>query len=85
MMTMTSKEAKNKFGTLLDDAQTKGPVAVTRNNRRAVVVVSADRYEQLEALEDEVLCARARAAVENGFAGVEKTAAFIREALSAES
>lgn len=44
MTTMTAKEAKNSFGKLIDAAR-RAPVTVTRNGRRAVVVISAEDYD----------------------------------------
>ena len=41
----TAKEAKNNFGRLLDEAR-YAPVAVERNGRRVVVVMSMEEYDE---------------------------------------
>ena len=55
MITVTSVEAQNRFGQLLDTAQ-REPVAITRHGRAAAFVVSAREMEEL-------LAARRRQAV----------------------
>lgn len=44
MRTMTSVEAQNRFGELLDTAQ-REPVTITRRGRPVVYVVSQQEYE----------------------------------------
>jgi prevent-host-death family protein len=39
-------EAKAEFSALIDHALKEGPQTITRNGRRAVVVVSADEWER---------------------------------------
>jgi prevent-host-death family protein len=46
MITLTSVEAQNKFGQLLDTAQ-REPVAVTRHGRPTVFIVSPREMEEL--------------------------------------
>lgn len=48
MAEMTATDAKNKFGQMLEMAQAE-PVAIQKNGRNVVYVVSADRYETLVA------------------------------------
>jgi prevent-host-death family protein len=38
--------AKSKFSEMIDRALSEGPQTITRNGRRAVVVVSADEWER---------------------------------------
>ena len=45
MMTISSKEAQNGFGALLDKAQ-RTPVVIQRHKRDCAVVMSADEYER---------------------------------------
>jgi len=47
-MTITSTEAKNRFGQLLDEAQ-KRPVVIEKSGRRHSVVMSAEHYDHLVA------------------------------------
>ena len=39
-------EAKAKFSEVIEKAQSDGPQTITRNGRKAVVVVSADEWER---------------------------------------
>ncbi len=48
MRTLTSVEAQNRFGELLDSAQ-REPIAITRHGRTAAYVVSGEVYQQLVA------------------------------------
>jgi prevent-host-death family protein len=42
----TVAEAKAKFSELIERARSAGPQAITKNGRRAVVVVAADEWER---------------------------------------
>lgn len=42
----TVAEAKAKLSEVIDHAQSSGPQAITRNGRRAVVVVDAEEWER---------------------------------------
>ena len=46
MKTITAREAKNRFGQLLDAAQ-RTPVSVTKNGRAVTVMLSTELYDQL--------------------------------------
>ena len=46
MLEITAKDAKNRFGQLLDATQ-RGPVCVTRNGRAVSVMLSLPHYERL--------------------------------------
>lgn len=41
------QDAKNKFSSLVDTAQRKGPQVVTRHGKDAVVVLSIEEYQNL--------------------------------------
>ena len=84
MTTITSKEAQNHFGELIDTAQREA-VTINRRGRPVAVVLSNDRYRALEALEDALWAARARQAAEAGFVGPKETMSFIKEMLSADT
>jgi prevent-host-death family protein len=49
MITMTSVEAQNRFGLLLDTVQ-REPVAITRHGRPAAFVVSPREMEELQVI-----------------------------------
>lgn len=59
MRSITSADAKNNFGELIDLARA-APVMVTKYDRPVVVVMAAEEYERLKGL-DETIEARARA------------------------
>ena len=84
MTVITSKDAKNKFGTMLDTVK-KEPVTITKHDRPVAVVISHERYEELEALEDSIWAARAREAAKSGFIGREETTDFIERVLNANA
>jgi antitoxin Phd len=84
MTHLTSKEAQNHFGELIDTAQ-REPVVINRRGRPVVVVLSNERYQALEELEDAVWTARARHAAESGFVGPEESMDFIRNMLNADA
>ena len=44
--TWTVAEAKAKLSEVLDRAQERGPQTITRNGRKAAVVVAADEWER---------------------------------------
>jgi prevent-host-death family protein len=47
MKTVAAKDAKNRFGQLIDDAQ-RGPVTIEKNGRPYAVVQSYERFELSE-------------------------------------
>jgi antitoxin Phd len=66
MRTISSIDAKNRFGQLLEAAQ-RAPVTVTKNGRPAAVVLSIEDYERVrgatwQRLFDTMTTARKRAA-----------------------
>ena len=82
MVVLTSKEAKEKFGVLVDTAR-REPVTITKHNRPVAVVISSERYAELEALEDEMWTAKAREAEKKGYLSCEESEAVIRGILDA--
>ena len=83
MVVLTSKEAKEKFGILMDTAR-REPVTITKRGRPSVMVLSIERFEELEALEDAIWAARADEAAKGGFLSAEDTAKFIQRMLNAD-
>jgi prevent-host-death family protein len=47
MQTVTAKEAKNRLGQVIDMALTERAVAISKNGRETVVLVSADYFREL--------------------------------------
>ncbi len=52
MITMTSTQAQNRFGEVLDAAQ-REPVAITRRGRPLAYVISPEELQKLFASQDE--------------------------------
>jgi prevent-host-death family protein len=48
---VTSTEAQNQFGKLIEDAK-KEPVMVQKNGRDQVVIISAEDYEEIQKITD---------------------------------
>jgi prevent-host-death family protein len=84
MVEVTSKEAKDRFGAVMDTAQ-REPVTVTKHNRPSVVIISAERYAELEALEDQAWAAKAQEAEKNGYLDAADSEEFIKGILNAEA
>ena len=47
MQKVSAREARNRFGRLLDTAQ-GGPVCITRRGRAVAVMMSLEQYERLQ-------------------------------------
>ncbi len=58
MRSITSADAKNNFGELIDLARA-APVAVTKYDRPVVVVMAVEEFERLKALEKSNMAPRA--------------------------
>lgn len=67
MKEVAAREAKNRFGHLLDDAQS-APVRVTRKGRAVGVIMSMQQYERLRGAAWERLTATMDALGEEAFA-----------------
>ena len=68
MSTLSASDAKREFGDVLLKAQ-KAPVRINKNGKPVAVVVSADEYEQLEALRESYLRAEIRVGIADLEAG----------------
>jgi prevent-host-death family protein len=51
MKTFTAKDAKNQFGTLMDTAHNE-PVVITKRGKEFLVILSVEKYKDIEAIED---------------------------------
>ena len=83
MKMFTAKEAKNRFGVLLDSAQ-REPVTIQKNGRAVAVVLSVEEYRRLDEVEDAWWAERARQAAAKGFVGAKASRKLIRDMLNAE-
>ncbi|AFJ45750.1 type II toxin-antitoxin system Phd/YefM family antitoxin [Shimwellia blattae] len=68
MHTLTANEAKTQFGNMLLKVQ-REPVQINRNGKPVAVVVSAEDYQQLEALKQQWLRAKIQRARDDIAAG----------------
>lgn len=83
MKTITAKDAKTKFGQLLDMA-IREPVSVTRNGRQVAVILSTQDFERLAAFEDAWWTALAERNEQDGYRSAEESEAFHKAMLDAE-
>lgn len=81
--TMSASDAKNNFGDLLEDAR-KNPITIERNGRPVAVVISAEEFERMEAMEDAYWGRQAEEAVKEGFLGVEESEKRLTQWLNAK-
>jgi len=82
MKTITAKEAKNKFGDLIDRVQHE-PVRITLNGRDVAVVISQVDYEKYLAAIDEAWAQQADDAAAEGFLTPKASRTFLDELLNA--
>ena len=79
-LTFTARDAKTRFGEVLDEALGQ-PVAITRHDRLTAYVVSTRWFDALtkriQELEDQLWLAQANAAREEGFASQSEVEALL--------
>ncbi len=76
-MEATAAEVKNKFGNFYEIAR-KEPVIVEKTGRKAIVLISFEEYERLTLIEDAYWAKKAARAETEGYAGPEKSMAFLK-------
>jgi prevent-host-death family protein len=83
LVIFSARDAKTRFGEVLDEALGR-PVGITRHDRLTAYVVSKRDFdalrERVQELEDQLWLARAEAARNEGFAGAGEVDAFLRDA-----
>ena len=83
LTTFSARDAKTRFGEVLDEALGR-PVGITRHDRLTAYVVSKRDFETLrdrvQELEDKLWLVQAEAARKEGFASADEVAAFLRTA-----
>lgn len=80
---MTARDAKNRFGELLDSAQ-RTPVHITKNGRNVAVLLSLEDYDRYERSEDALWAARAEAAhAKDSYLGPAESDALLKDLLNA--
>ena len=87
MSVFTAKEAKNRFGQLLDAAQ-REPVTITKNGRAVAMMLSASDESMIAAvegfLEERYWGERIAEAERGGYIGARESNRIMSEALNAE-
>ncbi|MDQ2695274.1 MAG: type II toxin-antitoxin system Phd/YefM family antitoxin [Pseudomonadota bacterium] len=78
MHTVTATELKNRLGRYLDAAIAE-PVIIEKSGRETAVLMSKSRYDELQAMEDELWALRAQLAEREGYLSVEETARALRK------
>lgn len=82
LTTFSAKDAKTRFGELLDTALGR-PVGITKHDRLTAYVVSKHDFEsmveKLQELEDQLWLMKADAARKEGFVGTETVDALLSE------
>ncbi|WP_321961780.1 type II toxin-antitoxin system Phd/YefM family antitoxin [Paraburkholderia sp. J7] len=83
LVTYSARDAKTRFGEVLDEALGR-PVGITRHERLTAYVVSKRDFESLRArvqeLEEKLWLIEAEIARREGFASSDEVAAFLRDA-----
>jgi prevent-host-death family protein len=83
LVTFTARDAKTRFGEVLDEALGR-PVGITKHDRLTAYVVSKRDFETLrdrvQELEDKLWLIQADAARNEGFASADEVDAFLRDA-----
>jgi len=73
-----AKEAKNRFGELLEAAQ-RHPILITKNNRVVAEIRRSSERTRFEEVEDQIWLERAIKAEKTGkYLGVKKSAEFLK-------
>jgi prevent-host-death family protein len=82
LVTFTARDAKTRFGEVLDEALGR-PIGITRHDRLTAYVVSKRDFDALvgrvEELEDQLWLAKADAARSEGYASDEDVRAFLNK------
>ena len=84
MKTYTAKDAKNRFGQLIDDVKSS-PVSITRNGRNVAVMISTSDAKLLDhlaqCLEEKYWSDRIAEAEEGGYLSIEESNKILQDAL----
>ena len=78
----SARDAKNRFGELLDAAR-QAPVHITKNGREVAVMVSLEEYKRFEKAEDALWASRASVAHKEGYLSTKASKALLSELLDA--
>ncbi|MBI5414111.1 type II toxin-antitoxin system Phd/YefM family antitoxin [Candidatus Peregrinibacteria bacterium] len=81
---ISAKDAKNKFGELLDTALGQ-PVTISKHGRAVVVLISQAEYERLKMFEDEYWLEHALKVKKTEYLGTEASEKFLSELMNAKN
>ncbi len=84
MKTVTAKEARIRFGEVLESAQHE-PVRISKNGRPYAVILSAREHDALVALEDAYWLKRAKEAEKDGYLGPDEGDKLLRDLMNARA
>jgi prevent-host-death family protein len=84
MREAAATEVKNKFGQMLEKAMTE-PIAIEKNGRPVVVMISIAEYNRLVEIEDRFWGDKALKAVQDGFMSQEETRTWLERKLDAQT
>jgi prevent-host-death family protein len=79
---MNAKDAKTKFGQLLDTA-IREPVSITRNGREVAVVISVQDFARLAAFEEGSWTRQAERSEAEGYLTRDESEALLKDLLDA--
>ena len=77
-------EVKNKFGQILESAMIE-PIAIEKNGRKVVVMMSMSEYQRLLEIEDRYWGELALKAIKDGFLTEKETKAWIERKLDVKA
>lgn len=81
VLAFAATEAKQKFGEMMDAAQS-GPVVINKSGRPRAVMVSFEAYNKLQEYEDRYWAAKADEGLKSGFLGPEATMKSLQKLLN---
>jgi len=81
MQQVTATEMKTRFGLYLDTVL-QHPIFIMKSGREKAVLLSYQRYEELQSIEDRFWAKQAEQAEQNGYLGSEKTMKFLTKGMS---
>jgi len=84
MKTISATEAKSNFGKCISIAMME-PISITKSGCEAVVMLSKEEYERLEAIDDYLWMRKAIEAKKGGFLGVEAGQKIIEKFMNAQT
>ncbi|KJW02377.1 prevent-host-death family protein [Rickettsia endosymbiont of Ixodes pacificus] len=80
MKSISSKEAQNHFGELMNQA-VKSPVIINKYGKPTVVLISHEEYEKFNQLEDMYWAMQAKNVSKSGFLSEEESKDFLNKIL----